>query len=205
MRFDTSVTVLSIAVLVGSCTQQPPVDRQAPAPVVTPAQTQGGTPPGGPGAQPMTAADSARAAAAMAVRRDSVEKDRTRLFNEEVAWLAGRENQPAESVYKNIKLFKGQPAIRVLNIMARGFGPALGVSCSHCHVTGEYDKEDKPTKQIARDMFAMVTAINTEYLKKIPNIKSTNPTVNCSTCHRGQARPGAGGGGPPRPAGAPPG
>ncbi len=204
MRLDSSVRVLSMAMLVGSCTQQPPADTSAPAPVVSPAQTQGGTPGAGQGGPPMTAADSARAAAAMAARRDSVEKDRTRLFNEEVAWLAGRENQPAESVYKNIKLFKGQPAIRVLNIMARGFSPALGVSCSHCHVTGEYEKEDKPTKQIARDMFAMVNAINTEYLKKIPNIKSTNPTVNCSTCHRGQARPGAGGGGPPRPA-APPG
>ena len=150
----------------------------------------------------MTVADSARAAAAMAARRDSVEKDRARLFNEELAYIAGRENQPAESVYKNIKLFKGQPASRVLNIMARGFAPALGVSCSHCHVTGEYEREDKPTKQIARDMFAMVNAINTEYLRKIPNIKSPNPTVNCSTCHRGQTRPGAGAGGPPR---APPG
>jgi len=139
----------------------------------------------------------------MAARRDSVEKDRTRLFNEELAWIAGRENQPAESVYKNIKLFKGQPASRVLNVMARGFSPALGVSCSHCHVVGEYDREDKPTKQIARDMFAMVNGINTE-LKKIPNIKSTNPTVNCSTCHRGQTRPGASAGGPSRPAGAPP-
>jgi hypothetical protein len=204
MRVESSVGVLALAVLAGSCTQQASVDTSAPAPVVTPSQAQGGQPAGGPGRPPMTAADSARMAAAMAARRDSIEKDRTRLFNEEVAWLAGRDNQPAESVYKNIKLFKGQPAIRVLNIMARGFSPALGVSCSHCHVTGEYEKEDKPTKQIARDMFAMVNGINAE-LKKIPNIKSPNPVVNCSTCHRGQTRPGAGGGGPPRPAGSPPG
>lgn len=203
MRIDWSVKMLSIALLIGSCTQQPPV-TSTPAPV-TPAQTQSGQPAGGPGGPPMTAADSARMAAVMAARRDSIEKDRTRLFNEELAFIAGRENQPAESVYKNIKLFKGQPASRVLNVMYRGFSPALGVSCSHCHVTGEYEREDKPTKQIARDMFAMVNAINTEYLRKIPNIKSPNPTVNCSTCHRGQARPGAGGGGPPRPAAPPPG
>lgn len=203
MRVESSVMVLSIALLVGSCSQQPPAETPAPAPVAPPAQIQSGQASGTAGA-PMTAADSARVAAAMAARRDSIEKDRTRLYNEEVAWLAGRENQPAESVYKNIKLFKGQPAIRVLNIMARGFSPALGVSCSHCHVTGEYDREDKNTKQIARDMFAMVNGINAE-LKKIPNIKSTNPTVNCSTCHRGQARPGAGAGGPPRPAASPPG
>jgi hypothetical protein len=91
----------------------------------------------------------------------------------------------------------------VLRIMGQGFDPALAVSCSHCHVVGEYEKEDKPTKQIARDMFAMVTAINTQYLANIKNLKSPNPSVNCSTCHRGQARPG--GGGPPRPPAAPPG
>ena len=204
MRVESSVRVLSIALLVGSCSPQPPAETPAPAPVAIPAQTQSGQAPGAPAAPPMTAADSARVAAAMAARRDSIEKDRTRLYNQELAWLAGRENQPAESVYKNIKLFKGQPAIRVLNIMARGFSPALGVSCSHCHVTGEYEREDKNTKQIARDMFGMVNGINAE-LKKIPNIKSTNPTVSCSTCHRGQARPGAGAGGPPRPAASPPG
>ena len=151
----------------------------------------------------MTPEDSARMAAMMAARRDSITKDRDKLFNEALAKIAGRENQPAESVFKNIKLFKGAPASRVLSIMARGFDPALGVSCSHCHVVGEYDKEDKPTKQIARDMFAMLGAINTQYLAKIKNLRSPNPSVNCSTCHSGQTRPG--GGGPPRPAAAPPG
>ena len=153
----------------------------------------------------MSAADSAAAAARAAFRRDSIAKDRDNLYNEALAKIAGRENQPAESVYKNIKIFQGTPAGRVLRIMGQGFDPALGVSCSHCHVVGEYDKEDKPTKQIARDMFAMVMAINTQYLSKIKNLRSPNPVVNCSTCHRGQTRPGAGGGGgPPRPAAPPP-
>ncbi len=198
MRADSSVAMIAIALAVGSCTQ-PPARTSAPAPVVTaaPAQQTGAGGPGGPGGPPMTAADSAR----MAARRDSIAKDREKLYNEELAYIAGRDNQPAESVYKNIKLFKGQPAGRVLRIMAQGFDPALGVSCSHCHVAGEYEKEDKPTKQIARDMFAMVTAINTEYLPKIKNLRSPNPSVNCSTCHRGQTRPG--GGGPPRPASPP--
>ena len=198
--------VFGVALAVGSCAQQPTPGTPLPAPVITPAPSQAGPGPGGPGAgPPMSPADSSAAAARAAFRRDSIAKDRDKLYNEALAKIAGRENQPAESVYKNIKLFQGAPAGRVLRIMAMGFDPALGVSCSHCHVVGEYEKEDKPTKQIARDMFAMVTAINTQYLPKIKNLRSTNPTVNCSTCHRGQARPGAGGGGPPRPAGAPPG
>ncbi len=197
MRVASSFAWVAIAVVVGSCTQQPPAGTSAPTPVPTPANTTQPAP--GPGGPPMTAADSA----AMAARRDSIAKDRDKLYNEALAKIAGRENQPAESVFKNIKIFQGQPASRVLRIMAQGFDPALGISCSHCHVVGEYDKEDKPTKQIARDMFAMVMAINTQYLAKIKNLKSQNPVVNCSTCHRGQTRPG-GGGGPPRPASPPP-
>ena len=199
MRTSWTVTFIGLAVMVGSCTQQPSAGT-SPAPVVNPPAAQASPGPGGgPGGPPMTAADSAR----MAARRDSIARDREKLYNEALAKIAGRENQPAESVYKNIKLFKGAPAGRVLRIMAQGFDPALGVSCSHCHVVGEYDKEDKPTKQIARDMAAMVSAINTQYLANIKNLRSPNPSVNCSTCHRGQTRPG-GGGGPPRPASPPP-
>src|SRR5437868_6284637 len=199
MKGASSFAWATIAVMVGSCTQQPAPGSSAPTLVPAPANSTQPTP--GPGAPPpMTAADSA----AMVARRDSIAKDREKLYNEALAKIAGRENQPAESVFKNIKIFQGQPASRVLRIMAQGFDPALGVSCSHCHVVGEYDKDDKPTKQIARDMFAMVGAINTQYLAKIKNLRSPNPSVNCSTCHRVQTRPG-GGGGPPRPASPPPG
>ena len=68
------------------------------------------------------------------------------------------------------------------------FTRSLGVNCTHCHVPDEWDKEDKPTKQVTRDMAAMVQVINTE-IKKIPNLKSPNPNVGCMLCHRGEARP----------------
>lgn len=130
--------------------------------------------------------------AEVAARNDSLAKDRTMHVNEVLASISGKEQLPAEQVYKNIQLLKGMPAQRVLAIMNRGYSNSLGVSCSHCHVVGEYDREDKPTKQIARDMSAMVTTINGTLLKNIKNLKSTEPTVNCSTCHNGRARPGAG-------------
>jgi hypothetical protein len=128
----------------------------------------------------------------VSARNDSLVADRTKHVNEVLASIAGKEQMPAEQVYKNIQMFKGMPANRLLAIMNRGFSNSLGVSCSHCHVVGEYDKEDKPQKQIARDMSAMVTTINGTILKNIKNLKSTNPTVNCGTCHNGRARPGAG-------------
>jgi hypothetical protein len=103
--------------------------------------------------------------------------------------IAGKEQAPAETVFKNIQLLKGIPAGRVLRIMELGYARSLGVDCTHCHVPGAWEKEDKPTKQIARDMAAMVGAINGQHLKQIKNLKSETPVVNCTTCHRGQTKP----------------
>ena len=103
--------------------------------------------------------------------------------------IAGKEQAPAETVFKNIQLFKGMPAGRVLRVMELGYSRSLGVTCTHCHIPGSWEKDDKPTKQVARDMAAMVGAINGQHLKQIKNLKSETPTVNCTTCHRGQTKP----------------
>ena len=103
--------------------------------------------------------------------------------------IAGKEQAPAETVFKNIQIFKGMPAGRVLRIMELGYARSLGVTCTHCHIPGAWEKDDKPTKQVARDMVAMVNTINSQHLKQIKNLKSESPTVNCTTCHRGQTKP----------------
>lgn len=103
--------------------------------------------------------------------------------------IAGREQEPAEAVFQNIQMMKGMPAGRLLRVMEMGYSRSLGVTCVHCHVPEAWEKEDKPTKQIARDMAAMVRTINEEHLKNIRNLKSERPTVNCTTCHRGQTKP----------------
>jgi cytochrome c peroxidase len=103
--------------------------------------------------------------------------------------IAGKEELPAAEVFKNITQYRGVTAGRLLRIMEQGFSRSLGVTCTHCHVPGQWASEDKATKQIAREMSKMVSTINGELLKKIPDLRSTNPTVNCTTCHRGQTRP----------------
>ena len=103
--------------------------------------------------------------------------------------IAGKEQASAETVFKNIQLFKGMPAGRVLRIMELGYSRSLGVTCTHCHIPGAWEKDDKLTKQVARDMAAMVGAINSQHLKQIKNLKRETPTVNCTTCHRGQTKP----------------
>ena len=103
--------------------------------------------------------------------------------------IKGHENDPAPTVFKNIKVMTGTTAGRLLSVMEFGFGRSLGVDCTHCHIPGKWDSEEKPEKQIARDMSDMTTKINKELLKSIKNLKSPNPIVNCTTCHRGQVKP----------------
>jgi hypothetical protein len=120
---------------------------------------------------------------------DTAAAERDSLMNEVLRSIDGHENAPAESVFKNIRMMKGIPAGRLLRIMNVGYGRSLGASCTHCHVAGEWDKEDKPQKQVARDMAAMMQSINRELLPKIRNLESKEPVVNCTTCHRGAIKP----------------
>ncbi len=150
------------------------------------ARTDSGPPPGAPRMTIMTTGGAARMVAAPV---DSFAAERDSLMNEVLQRIAGRENAPAESVFKNIKALKGFPAGRLLRIMNNGWGRSLGVSCRHCHVPGHWADEDKPQKQVARDMSAMMATINTDLLPKIKNLKSEKPFINCTTCHRGSVKP----------------
>jgi len=105
--------------------------------------------------------------------------------------IKGKENEPAEKVFKNLQMtsMKSMPASRILAVMEFGYSRSLGVNCTHCHVLGKFEAEDKPQKQIAREMAGMVAALNGTTLKKIKNLKGPNATVNCTTCHRGEIKP----------------
>ena len=119
---------------------------------------------------------------------DTAAAERDSLMKVVLARIAGREDAPAESVFKNIRVFKGMPAGRMLRIMNVAFGASLGVGCKHCHVVGEWDKEDRKPKQVARDMWKFMGAIN-DSLRGIPNLESEKPGINCTTCHRGSVKP----------------
>lgn len=134
---------------------------------------------------------------------EELNAERDKFVKEIRAQIAGHEKEPAETVFKDIKTLKGVPAGRVLAIMNLGYSQSLGVSCTHCHTAGEWDKSDKPQKEIAREMSRLSATINKELLPKIANLDSKQPAVNCTTCHRGEIKPAlnlAGAGGPPRPA-----
>lgn len=185
-RVPAAIAVVSsVAILIYACaTTQTTTTTNPPArPVTLPAQIPGGA--AGQGGPRVPLTDSARRVrdSVTAARRDSGAANVLRS-------IAGRETQPAESVFKNIKIFKGIPAGRLVNIMNMGFGRSLGVSCGFCHVPGKWDLDDKEEKNTARLMFAMVQTINRDYISKVPvDSGGPRPVVNCFTCHRGNPRP----------------
>jgi Photosynthetic reaction centre cytochrome C subunit len=69
--------------------------------------------------------------------------------------IAGKEQQPAEQVFKDIQVFKGIPAIRVLRIMEMAFNANLGVDCDHCHSVHDWSSGVKRQRTIAREMWIL--------------------------------------------------
>lgn len=122
-----------------------------------------------------------------------------RYIAEVQAAIKGKEDLPAKDVFKNVLILGDVPAARLLRTM-QGFTRSIGVSCTKCHVPDHWDSDEKDDKGVTRDMMKMTRAINEDYLKKIKALEDDKPNVNCNTCHRGQAHPGA----ELRPAAAPP-
>ena len=121
--------------------------------------------------------------------RSNAEKHLSRALTEEPRPTVSRSMAPqgiaqqtktAEQVYKNIQVFKGLPAAELEPTMAFISG-SLGVKCNHCH-TNPFEKDDKPTKQTARQMIRMVFDLNKGSF-------NGEKAVSCYTCHRGKPQP----------------
>lgn len=93
----------------------------------------------------------------------------------------GQEKKPAEAVYKNIQVLKGEPASNWMIVMTF-MAASLGVDCNHCHVQDQFDKDDKPAKQTARKMLQMVDMLNKEFY-------GGSGPITCYACHKGQPHP----------------
>lgn len=107
--------------------------------------------------------------------------------------IRGREDEPAEKVFANVRVLPetvpGVTAARLLQIMELAYSRGLGVGCSHCHTPGRWADDGKVPKRIARRMSRMTTAITSELLPQIEELRDRRPVVSCATCHRGQLKP----------------
>ena len=105
--------------------------------------------------------------------------------------------------FENLQVLPQDISERALNRVMLGNLRGLGLprrqneGCLFCHVgdmerpTDEWDfaSDEKPTKEKARVMLAMVEAINEEHLSRLDDRVAPSFRVTCYTCHTGRTDP----------------
>ena len=123
---------------------------------------------------------------------DSLAAERERLTQEVLASIKGHEADMANTLFKNVKTLSGKEGIKATHFLAvmNYWGEALGVSCTHCHNTGDWSSDEKPAKITARGMYALRHIINKQISLEVEGLSTVKPLVNCGTCHRCKTIPG---------------
>jgi hypothetical protein len=122
--------------------------------------------------------------------RDSLAKLRAVYVAQVMAQIAGRENQPAEQVFKNVQVLKGITAAELVQKMDKDYATAMSWNCTNCHrlaPQGNFASDTSNDKRRARFMQQMQNDINLAQLPKL--YPKDTPKVSCATCHRGYNEP----------------
>ena len=170
--------------IVLSCGHGGASSTPAPAPgPASPAQTPAGQPAAG---QQVTTLAPRRPPPS----RDSLEKLRAVYVAQIMGEIAGRENQPAEQVFKNVQVLKGITAAELVRKMDKEYATPLSWNCTNCHRLanqGNWASDTATDKKRARFMQQMTNDINLVTLPKL--YPKDTPKVTCATCHRGYNEP----------------
>ncbi len=90
-------------------------------------------------------------------------------------------DKSVEQTRKNIQVLNGLPESQLFPAM-NFVGDSLGVHCDYCHVKEAdkwlWEKDDKKTKLVGREMMRMVLELNRTKF-------NGEPVVTCYSCHRG--------------------
>ena len=151
-----------------------PATRPAPTPTTTAASN----------------ANAPRPGVRLPLSRDSLAKLRAVYVTQVMASIAGRENQPAEQVFKNVQVLKGITAGELVHKMDAEYGTAMSWNCTNCHrlaPQGNFASDTSTDKKRARFMQQMTDEINHVQLPKL--YPKDTPKVSCMTCHRGYNEP----------------
>jgi hypothetical protein len=173
MRTTIAATMLAAATLASfaACTRNAPATQVATATPIAAA-------PGAPAAAP-----AARRQPVSPMKLDTVRKQ---AIAELMMTLKGRENEPAGTVFKNVKLHKEMPVREFLTMMDEQYGRGLSFSCTNCHMdNGDYASDTRKNKVIARQMERMQRDIDAKYIAKVKELDDPRPKTTCVMCHRG--------------------
>jgi hypothetical protein len=99
--------------------------------------------------------------------------------------------QKPQAPPKNLQVLPKDMTIQQVTSVMRRVAGALGVECTHCHVSlSDRASDDKGPKLVARRMFKMTMQINDEFLKDVGTpAPAGEQKVTCFTCHRGALKP----------------
>ena len=98
------------------------------------------------------------------------------------AAIAQQRQMPAPT---NLKVLPGDIEPQRLVGIMRNISAGLGVRCNHCHTPPDFASDEKPEKEIARDMMRMVQNIRQHADEYAPDGRADK--IGCWTCHRGSA------------------
>jgi hypothetical protein len=98
---------------------------------------------------------------------------------------------------QNLKVLPKNISHEALDKIMDGWAASLGVHCNFCHARNEqtnkmdFASDAKPEKTAARHMFLMTAKINKKFFKAEKDSLGMvmESSVNCYTCHRGNAHP----------------
>lgn len=182
--FRSHLLLVSLAVaVVVACSHQTP-GQPAPKPAAPPPGAAAPAQPGPPGAPPQGA--PRRRVPPNPVVQDSI---RRATVDSIFKTIAGRENEPARKVFKNVKLLGAMPAGEFLRNMDENYGRGLGWTCGNCHAPGSFDADTRKNKRIARQMQELTDRINRNDLTGIKELDADYEKVTCVMCHRGTNEP----------------
>ena len=98
----------------------------------------------------------------------------------------GMVDTPSVTVLRGLTVPEFEAEMQLMN-------QALGVSCGHCHVRGNFASDDNPRKAIARRMLELTRTVNQQFFAGFTprEGESRLGKVTCYTCHQGEERPKA--------------
>lgn len=167
----------AVALTVVACARSSSGTAATATPVAQAASPVGAAPAGG--AQPARP----RPAPPSPMRLDTLRKQ---AIAEVLATIKGRENEPAGTVFKNVKLHKDMPAKAFLEMMDVDYSRSMSFLCTNCHMeNGNWASDERKNKVIARQMERMQRDVNAKYLVNVKELDDEIPKVTCTMCHRG--------------------
>ena len=104
--------------------------------------------------------------------------------------------EPRNEKFKNLQVLPKNISEDSLDKIMDGFTIALGTDCNYCHTLDKkanaiiYESDNKPEKEIARNMMRMTMEVNKKYFEFNETVTAAEvQAVTCYTCHRGEPIP----------------